>query len=116
GGRTDLFRAVLVPSAAVTKQVDRVVRKRLVRRQPDPDYGGGFLIQLTNRGLEVVDRAVEVIAEESYIGPAMAELEPRQRDEAERFCLQLIAALEAPQKRAPASRPQRPKARARRRA
>ena len=113
---TDLFRALLVTSGAVTKQVDRLVRKKLVRRLPDPDYGGGFLIQLTNRGLEVVDRAVEVIAEESYIGPAMAELEPRQRDEAERLCLHLIAVLEAPQSRIAATRSQRVKARTRRRA
>jgi len=113
---TDLFRALLVTSGAVTKQVDRLVRKKLVRRMPDPDYRGGFLIQLTNRGLEVVDRAVEVIAEESYIGPAMAALEPRQRDDAERFCLHLIAALEAPQRRVTATRPRRVKARARRRA
>jgi DNA-binding MarR family transcriptional regulator len=113
---TDLFRALLVTSGAVTKQVDRLVRKKLVRRLPDPDYRGGFLIQLTNRGLEVVDRAVEVIAHESYIGPAMAKLEPHQRDDAERFCLHLIEVLEAPQSRIAAARPQRGKARARRRA
>src|SRR5206468_1107015 len=111
----DLFRALLVTSGAITKQVDRLVRKKLVRRLPDPDYRGGFLVQLSNRGLEVVDRAAEVIAEESFIGPAMAALEPRQRDEAERFCLDLITALEAPETRA-AARPQRGKARARRRA
>ena len=113
---TDLFRALLVTSGAVTKQVDRLVKKKLVRRLPDPDYRGGFLVQLTGRGREVVDRATEVIAEESFIGPAMAALQPRQRDEAERFCLDLIAALEAPQGRIAATPPQHRNVRARRRA
>jgi DNA-binding MarR family transcriptional regulator len=59
---TDLFEALLVTSGAVTKQVDRLERRRLVKRRPDPDYGGGFQVQLTKRGLEMVDAAVELLA------------------------------------------------------
>jgi DNA-binding MarR family transcriptional regulator len=91
---TDLFRALLVTSGAITKQVDRLVKKKLVRRLPDPDYRGGFLVQLTDRGVEVADRAVTVIAEDPFIGPAMAALKPEERTAAEDFCLGLIAALE----------------------
>ena len=91
---TDLFKALLVTSGAITKQVDRLVKKKLVRRLPDPDYRGGFLVQLTDRGLDVVDRAATVIANESFIGPAMAALKPSERDVAEEFCLSLVAALE----------------------
>jgi DNA-binding MarR family transcriptional regulator len=93
---TDLFRALLVTSGAITKQVDRLVKKKLVRRLPDPEYAGGFLVQLTNRGLEVVDRAATIIARESFIGPAMAVLARAERDAAEQFCLNLVAALEEP--------------------
>jgi DNA-binding MarR family transcriptional regulator len=92
---TDLFRATLVTSGAITKQVDRLANKKLVRRLPDPDYGGGFLVQLTEKGLEVIDRASTIVATESFIGPAMAAMKPRERDAAERFCLRLIATLEA---------------------
>jgi len=92
---TDLFRATLVTSGAITKQVDRLAKKKLVRRLPDPDYGGGFLVQLTEKGLEVVDRASTIIATESFIGPAMAAMKPSERDAAERFCLRLITTLES---------------------
>ena len=91
---TDLFRATLVTSGAITKQVDRLAKKKLVRRLPDPDYGGGFLVQLTEKGLEVSDRASTIVATESFIGPAMAAMKPSERDAAERFCLRLIATLE----------------------
>jgi DNA-binding MarR family transcriptional regulator len=115
---TDLFRATLVTSGAITKQVDRLANKRLVRRLPDPDYGGGFLVQLTEKGLEIIDGASTMVATESFIGPAMAAMKPSERDAAERFCLRLIATLEAADSESgdnPASRrPARPVARKRR--
>ena len=92
---TDLFKATLVTSGAITKQVDRLAKKKLVRRLPDPDYRGGFRVQLTEKGLEVIDRASTIVATESFIGPAMAAMKPSERDAAERFCLRLIATLEA---------------------
>ncbi len=94
---TDLFKATLVTSGAITKQVDRLAKKKMVRRLPDPDYRGGFLVQLTEKGLEVIDRASTIVANESFIGPAMAAMKPSDRDAAEQFCLRLIATLEAPE-------------------
>jgi DNA-binding MarR family transcriptional regulator len=91
---TDLFEALLVTSGAVTKQVDRLQRRRLVKRLPDPDHAGGFRVQLTDRGLEVVDAAVELLARDSAIGPATSKFDKRERDAATRFCLKLIALLE----------------------
>jgi DNA-binding MarR family transcriptional regulator len=91
---TDLFEALLVTSGAVTKQVDRLERRRLVKRLPDPDYGGGFRVQLTKRGLEMVDAAVELLAVDSAVKPATAQLDPREREEGTRFCLKLVALLE----------------------
>jgi DNA-binding MarR family transcriptional regulator len=109
---TDLFKATLVTSGAITKQVDRLVNKKLVRRLPDPDYRGGFLVQLTEKGLDVIDRASTIIATESFIGPAMAAMKPSERDAAEQFCLGLIATLEAgssaPGKTAETGRSRRP--------
>jgi len=92
---TDLFKATLVTSGAITKQVDRLAKKKLVRRLADPDYRGGFLVQLTEKGLEAVDHASTIVATESFIGPAMAAMTPGERDAAERFCWRLIATLEA---------------------
>ena len=98
---TDLFEALLVTSGAVTKQVDRLQRRRLVKRLPDPDHGGGFRVQLTDRGLEMVDAAVELLARDSAIRPATSKLDKREREAATRFCLKLIALLE-PARSAPA--------------
>jgi DNA-binding MarR family transcriptional regulator len=98
---TDLFKATLVTSGAITKQVDRLAKKKMVRRLPDPDYRGGFLVQLTEKGLEVIDRASTIVATESFIGPAMAVMKPSERDAAERFCLRLIATLEAAEPQSP---------------
>jgi DNA-binding MarR family transcriptional regulator len=108
---TDLFRALLVTSGAITKQVDRLAKKKLVRRLPDPDYGGGFLVQLTDLGVEVVDRAATVIAQESFIGPAMAALKAAERSAAEQFCLALVAALEKPASAGVAKQPRLRKSR-----
>jgi DNA-binding MarR family transcriptional regulator len=108
---TDLFRALLVTSGAITKQVDRLAKKKLVRRLSDPDYGGGFLVQLTDHGVETVDRAATVIARESFIGPAMAVLKPAERNAAEQFCLALVAALEKPAPTEVAEQPRLPKSR-----
>jgi DNA-binding MarR family transcriptional regulator len=98
---TDLFEALLVTSGAVTKQVDRLQRRRLVKRLPDPDHGGGFRVQLTERGLEMVDTAVELLARDSAIRPATSKFDKREREAATRFCLKLIAFLE-PARSAPA--------------
>jgi DNA-binding MarR family transcriptional regulator len=95
---TDLFESLLVTSGAVTKQVDRLERRRLVKRLPDPDHGGGFRVQLSPRGLEMVDAAVDLLARSSPIKPATALLDKRERDAAARFCLKLIAMLETPAK------------------
>jgi DNA-binding MarR family transcriptional regulator len=91
---TDLFEALLVTSGAVTKQVDRLQRRRLVKRLPDPEHGGGFRVQLTERGLEVVDAAVDLLARDSSIRPATSQLDKREREAAARFCLKMIALLE----------------------
>jgi DNA-binding MarR family transcriptional regulator len=91
---TDLFEVLLVTSGAVTKQVDRLQRRRLVKRLPDPEHGGGFRVQLTDRGLEMVDAAVDLLARDSSIRPATSQLDKREREAAARFCLKMIALLE----------------------
>lgn len=62
---TDLFKAVLVTSGAITKQVSRLVEAGYVRRIPDPDNGGGFLVQLTQAGIARADEGMTQLAEQS---------------------------------------------------
>ena len=58
-------------------------------------------MQLTDRGLEMVDTAVELLARDSAIRPATSKFDKREREAATRFCLKLIALLE-PARSAPA--------------
>ena len=60
---TELFRALLVTSGAITKQVDRLVKLKLVKRSPDPANKGSFLVNLTARGLKMADDALTALAE-----------------------------------------------------
>ena len=53
-----LLRATLVTSGTMTNRVDRLVRKGLVRREPDPRDKRGVLVTLADLGREQVDAAL----------------------------------------------------------
>jgi len=55
---TRLFNAVILSSGAMTNRLDRLEALGLVERQPDPNDRRGRLVALTERGLELVDKAV----------------------------------------------------------
>lgn len=58
---TDLFRALLVTSGAITKRIDRLVQQSLVERVADPDDRRSELVRLTRRGAAVADGAISRI-------------------------------------------------------
>src|SRR5580692_5720701 len=66
---TDLFRALLVTSGAITKQVDRLSKKGLVERISRENQLGG--VQLTAKGLKMADAATDLIAKQSIIEPGV---------------------------------------------
>ena len=53
-----LLRATLVTSGTMTNRIDRLVRKGLVRREPDPRDKRGVLVTLTEQGEGRVDAAL----------------------------------------------------------
>jgi DNA-binding MarR family transcriptional regulator len=55
---TELTATMMVTSGAVTKRVDRLEKAGLVRRSVAEHDARGRLIELTERGVEVVDRLV----------------------------------------------------------
>ena len=91
---TDLFRALLVTSGAITKKVDRLVAAGLAERLPDPSHNGGFLVHLTKRGLQFVGETIQSLATDSILGPAMRQFSSRERDEINRYALSILSALE----------------------
>jgi len=56
-----LVQETLVTSGTMTHRVDRLVAKELVDRTPDPDDRRGVHVQLTTKGRDAVDGALEAL-------------------------------------------------------
>ena len=91
---TDLFKALLVTSGAMTKQVDRLSKFGFVERLDDPGYSGGFLIRLTAKGLKVANSATEMLTKHSPIAPGVAALTNAERVAGQKFVEGLLLRLE----------------------
>jgi DNA-binding MarR family transcriptional regulator len=76
-----LARGLVMSTGGMTKRLDRLQAAGLVVRSPDPDDRRGVLVSLTERGLEVVDRAVEDhLANEARLLEALGDRERRALD------------------------------------
>lgn len=56
---TELARSVLLSSGGMTSRIDRMEEAGLVRRLPDPSDRRGVLVELTDKGHDVIDRAID---------------------------------------------------------
>jgi len=78
---TRLGHGLMLSSAGVTSRIDRLERRGLVRRLPDPDDRRGVIVELTDEGAKVVDEAVRAMAEsdrqllERFDGDEMTQLQ-----------------------------------------
>ena len=65
-----LLQQTLVSSGTMTNRIDRLVERKLVERQGDPNDGRGVLVLMTNSGLNTVDAAITrlVDAEADLLG------------------------------------------------
>jgi DNA-binding MarR family transcriptional regulator len=74
----ELLHRTLVGSGTMTNRLDRLQRRGLVLRRPDPDDGRGIRVRLTPRGQGLVDAAVtDLLAREKAL---LAALPDRDRD------------------------------------
>jgi DNA-binding MarR family transcriptional regulator len=55
---TQLFRGLMLSSAGMTKRLDRLEQRGLIKRNPDPNDRRGVTIHLTESGRRLVARAV----------------------------------------------------------
>ena len=55
---TRLFKGLMLSSAGMTKRLDALEGRGLIRRLPDPDDRRGVRLELTADGRRIVDRAV----------------------------------------------------------
>src|SRR5258706_12624076 len=76
---TDLFKALLVTSGAMTKKVDRLATLGMVERVQDPGHLGGFLFSLAKKGFPVAHQKVQNLGKGTAISPAMGDFHPTGR-------------------------------------
>jgi DNA-binding MarR family transcriptional regulator len=67
---TELFNTLMVSSGTMTHRIDRLEQSALVQRIPDPSDRRGTQIQLTQKGFNAIEKAVEahVINEHRILG------------------------------------------------
>jgi len=92
---TDLFRALLVTSGAITKKVDRLTAAGFVKRRPDPSDKGGFLVHLTARGKQVADKAMTEIADASVVSRKRISLSRQERKLLTKLCERILVEFDA---------------------
>jgi len=56
---TEIARASLLTSGAMTTRIDQLEKQQLVCREPDPDDRRGVRVRLTKKGLALVDKAIQ---------------------------------------------------------
>jgi DNA-binding MarR family transcriptional regulator len=75
---TQLYRALMRTSGAMTHRLSGLERRGLVRRVADSKDGRSLLVELTNDGLDVVDRAAPVhLANERELLACLTDTEQR---------------------------------------
>ena len=92
---TRLGKGLMLSSAGVTSRVDRLERRGLVRRLPDPDDRRGVIVELTEQGRDVVDAAVAALTVSDR--DLMERLEPAEIEQLERLLRKFLGGLELPE-------------------
>jgi len=92
---TRLGKGLMLSSAGVTSRVDRLERRGLVRRLPDPDDRRGVIVELTEQGREVVDAAVAALTVSDR--DLMERLDPAEAEQLERLLRKFLGGLELPE-------------------
>jgi DNA-binding MarR family transcriptional regulator len=63
---TALYEATMVTSGAMTARLDRLEKAGLIARAPHPEDRRGVLVQLTDKGRELIDEAVTAHVENEH--------------------------------------------------
>jgi DNA-binding MarR family transcriptional regulator len=92
---TRLGKGLMLSSAGVTSRLDRLERRGLLVRLPDPNDRRGVIVELTDQGVELVDSAVaaNMTSERQLLSP----LEPAELVELEALLRKMLAGLEVPE-------------------
>jgi DNA-binding MarR family transcriptional regulator len=90
-----LGKGLMLSSAGVTSRLDRLERRGLLARHPDPDDRRGVTVELSDRGMELVDAAVAATADRDRdLLDALSATEARQLETLLRKVLRVLEPLE----------------------
>ena len=88
---TSLFNSLLLSSGAMTNRIDRLEQAGLVKRVADPDDRRGVLVQLTPKGMKLIDSVMpEHLENEDFI---LRNLPPADRKQLTDLLRKLILSL-----------------------
>jgi DNA-binding MarR family transcriptional regulator len=88
---SSLAESLLVTSGTMTNRLDRLERRGLIRRQPNPEDRRGLDVELTAKARHLVDEAVtEHVANEESM---LSGLSGRERTQLQRLLRKLLAHL-----------------------
>jgi DNA-binding MarR family transcriptional regulator len=88
---TALYEATMVTSGAMTNRLDRLEKAGFIARIPHPQDRRGLLVQLTESGRDLIDRAVEAHVENEHA--VLSALSPEEREKLAGLLQKLIAGL-----------------------
>jgi DNA-binding MarR family transcriptional regulator len=88
-----LIRQTLVTSGTMTNRVDRLERRGLVSRSPDPSDRRGVIVRLTPTGQQTVDAAMADLLDRER--DLLAELSGAERDDLAAMLRRLLSPFEA---------------------
>jgi DNA-binding MarR family transcriptional regulator len=92
---TRLGRGLMLSSAGVTSRIDRLERRGLVRRLPDPADRRGVIVELTDEGVQAVDAAVAAITVSD--AQLLTRLAPEEAAQLASLLRKLLEGLELPE-------------------
>ncbi len=87
---TDLCKAAVLSSGAMTNRLDRLEGAGLLGRRPDPNDRRSLIIELTPKGKNLVDHAISARLEEA--NEAVSPLTVAEREDLVRLLRKLLAA------------------------
>jgi DNA-binding MarR family transcriptional regulator len=87
---TELCEAAMLTSGAMTNRLDRLEDTGLVERHPDPDDRRSLIVQLTDKGKDLIDKALEIRFE--HANQALTSLSNSERGQLVGLLRKLVAA------------------------
>ncbi|MBN9244975.1 MAG: MarR family transcriptional regulator [Bordetella sp. SCN 68-11] len=88
---TALYEATMVTSGAMTNRLDRLEKAGLIHRVPHPSDRRGLMVQLSEKGRDLIDRAVEAHVENEH--RILSGLDVGERERLAALLEKLIAGL-----------------------